>query len=98
MKKLVLIFSLITTLGIMLQGQSTRKLFLGIQPDLTREIKNNDEKAFSVNVLPMAAQVYLNENTGIRISSILNLRNTTRSISHVGGQLRGGGPFYWSSN
>jgi len=87
MKKYILILCIVTSLGNLLQGQSTRKRYIGIQPDLTMEIKNNDEKAFSINVLPLVAQVYLNEFTALRISSTLNLQNTTKSVSHVGGQL-----------
>ena len=96
MKKLILILSIITSLGNLLQGQSARKLFIGILPDITREVIYNEEKVFSVNVLPLIAQVSLNEFTGIRLSSILNLQNNTKSISHLGGQL--GIPVYLFGN
>ncbi len=70
-----------------LQGQDTKKLFLGLQPDITREIKDNEENSFSINILPLVVQVYLNEASAIRLTSILNLENNSKQISNVGAQL-----------
>lgn len=70
-----------------LSAQSSKDLFIGVQPDITREIKDNEEKIFSVNVLPLVAQVNLNEYSGIRISPVLNLDSDTGELSNLGGQL-----------
>ena len=84
MKNLCLSLLLLCSLTMTISGQGTRKLFIGILPDITREIKDNDEKVFSINVLPVAAQFYVNEFAAIRLASILNLQSDTRSISNVG--------------
>ena len=86
--KLILIFGL--TLG--LEGQSIYKFFIGVQPDITREIKYNDEKAFSVNVLPLVAQYYFNNEITLRFSSIMNLQSNMWEFSNLGAQL--GMPVY----
>jgi hypothetical protein len=92
MKKLGLYIMLIFGLTLSLAGQSSYRFFIGVQPDITREIKRNDEKVFSVNVLPLVAQYYFNEDIALRFSSILNLQSDTKELSHVGGQL--GMPVY----
>ena len=83
---------LIFGLTLSLAGQSKHKFFIGIQPDITREIKNNEENVFSVNVVPLVAQYYFNEEIALRLSSTVNLQSDTRELSNVGGQL--GMPIY----
>jgi hypothetical protein len=78
MKKICLNIILLFTLILAFYGQDSRRLFLGLQPDITREIKDNEEKIYSVNVVPMVAQAYLNELTGIRISPVVNLEGGSR--------------------
>ncbi len=80
---LILLFGLTLTLA----GQSTNKLFIGLQPDITREIKNNDEKVFAVNVVPLVAQYYVNDEITFRITTILNLQSDTKEFSNLGLQL-----------
>ena len=87
MKNLSLSLLLLCSITMTISGQGTRKLFIGILPDITREIKDNDDNVFNINVLPVAAQFYVNEFAAIRLGSILNLQSDTRSISNVGGQL-----------
>jgi hypothetical protein len=86
-KRTVLYLALMLTASMSLDAQNSKRLFIGIQPDITREIKDNEEKIFSVNVLPLVAQVYLNEFSGIRISPILNLDHDSKELSNVGTQL-----------
>jgi len=93
MKKPALSLALFLAACMMLSAQNSKKLFVGILPDITREIKDNEEKVYSVNVMPLAAQVYLNEFSGIRISTILNLESSSKEISNVGAQL--GFPVYF---
>ena len=93
MKKTALYLALFLAACTTLSAQNSKKLFVGILPDITREIKDNEEKVYSVNVLPLAAQVYLNEFSGIRISTILNLESSSKKISNVGAQL--GFPVYF---
>lgn len=93
MKKPFLNIVMLFTMILALQGQDSRKLFLGLQPDITREIKGNEEKVFSVNIVPLVAQLYLNEFTGIRLAPLLNLEPKSKEISHVGAQL--GFPVYF---
>jgi hypothetical protein len=92
MNKPCLYIILIFGLTLSLKGQSSYRFFIGVQPDVTREIKHNDEKVFSVNVLPLVAQFYFNEEIAIRFSSIMNLQSNTRELSNLGGQL--GMPVY----
>jgi hypothetical protein len=93
MKKSALPLILLLVACMMLSAQNSKKLFVGILPDITREIKDNEEKVFSVNVIPLAIQVYLNKFSGIRISTILNLESSSKEISNVGAQL--GFPVYF---
>ncbi len=92
MKKLSLNLMLLFGLTLALAGQSTNKLFIGLQPDITREIKNNDQKVFSVNVVPLVAQYYMNDEIAFRLTTIVNLQSDTKEISNLGGQL--GMPVY----
>jgi hypothetical protein len=78
----MLLFGLILSLA----GQSEKKLFIGIQPDITREIKNNEEKVFSVNVFPLVVQYYAMEEISLRISPIVNLQSDINSFSNLGAQ------------
>lgn len=87
MKKIALYLTLLLAASMTLNAQTSKRLFIGILPDITREIKDNEDKVFSVNVLPLVAQVYLNEYNGIRISPLLNLDSDTKQLSNVGGQL-----------
>ena len=93
MKTFSLNLMLLFGLTLALAGQSKNKLFIGVQPDITREIKNNDEKVFSVNVMPLVAQYYMNDEIALRFSSILNLQSDTKEFSNLGGQL--GMPVYF---
>lgn len=93
MKTLSLHVLLLFGLTLALAGQSKNKFFIGLQPDITREIKNNEEKVFSVNVLPLVAQYYLNNEIALRFSTILNIQSDTKGLSNVGGQL--GLPVYF---
>jgi len=45
-----------------ISGQGTRKLFIGILPDITREIKDNDEKVFSMNLGLQLGGTYFTAN------------------------------------
>lgn len=87
MKKTALYLILLLIAGMSLSAQSPNKLFIGLMPELTREIKDNEEKVYSVNVLPLVVQAYLNEYTGIRLSSLLNLDSDSKELSNIGGQL-----------
>jgi hypothetical protein len=87
MKRIALYLTLFLAASMTLNAQTSKRLFIGILPDITREIKDNEEKVFSVNVLPLVAQLYLNEYTGIRIASILNLDSDSKELSNMGGQL-----------
>jgi hypothetical protein len=68
-------------------------LFIGLQADITIEIKNNEEKVFAVNVLPLVAQYYATDEIAFRITPLLNLQSDTWQVSNVGGQL--GMPVYF---
>jgi len=87
MKKTALYLALLLVASMTIKAQTSKRLFIGILPDITREIKDNEEKVYSVNVLPLVAQVYLNEFSGIRISSVLNLESSSKELSNVGAQL-----------
>ena len=87
MKKISLNIVLLFISILALQGQDTKLFFFGLQPDITREIKDNEENTFSINILPLVAQVYLNEAFTIRITSIVNRENSSKKISNVGAQL-----------
>lgn len=73
MKRISLNILMQFTLILALTGQDSKKFFIGLQPDITREIKDNEEKVFSVNVMPLVVQAYLNEHTGIRLSPVMKL-------------------------
>jgi hypothetical protein len=87
MKKTASYLVLLLAASISLSAQSPNKLFIGLMPELTREIKDNEEKIYSVNVLPLVVQAYLNEYSGIRFSSVLNLDSDSKELSNTGGQL-----------
>jgi len=84
MKKLSLNLMLLFGLTLFLTGQSSNKLFIGLQPDITREIKNNDQKVFSVNVVPLVAKYYMNDEIAFRLTTIVNLQSDTKEISNLG--------------
>lgn len=87
MKKTASYQVLLLAAAMSLSAQSPNKLFIGLMPELTREIKDNEEKIYSVNVLPLVVQVYLNECAGIRFSPLLNLDSDSKELSNMGGQL-----------
>lgn len=87
MKKISLNIVLLFISILALQGQDTRLFFFGLQPDITWEIKDNEENTFSINILPLVAQVYLNKASAIRITSIVNREISSKKISNVGVQL-----------
>jgi hypothetical protein len=87
MKKTSLSLLLLLAAILSLSAQSSYKVYIGMMPEITREIQDNEEKIFSVNVLPLVAQFYLNAYNGIRISPLLNLDSDTKELSNVGGQL-----------
>ena len=92
MKTLCLSLLLQISISLACVGQSSNELFIGLLPDVTVEIKNNDQKAFSVNILPVVAQLYINDYASIRVSPVLNLESISKSFSNIGGQM--GFPIY----
>ena len=92
MKTLCLSLLLQISISLVCVGQSSNELFIGLLPDVTVEIKNNDQKAFSVNILPVVAQLYLSDYSSIRVSPVLNLERISKSFTNIGGQL--GFPIY----